>query len=198
MTKKGLAVFDLDGTITKQDTFLEFIRFVHGSVSLYMGLLLHLPFIGLFYLKLYPNFQLKEKIFNYFFKGYSADQLNNLGALFSKKMIPQFCYPKAIEKLKWHRTQGHEIVILTASSDIWLQAWCQTNKFDLIATLYETKNGRFTGKISGKNCYGLEKISRLQQRYHLQDYAISYGYGDSAGDQYFLDSMDKSYYKLFG
>lgn len=195
MTKKGLAVFDLDGTITSKDTFLEFIRFVHGSVKLYTGLLLHLPFIGLFYLRLYPNNRLKEKIFHYFFKNYSTNQLNNLGVTFSREILPKICFSKALKRLEWHQQQGHHIVILTASAEIWLQAWCKAHHFDLIATVYKIKNERFTGKIQGKNCYGKEKVFRLQQQYNLQEYSLTYGYGDSPSDWHFLKIVDKPYYQ---
>ena len=71
MTEKGLAVFDLDGTITKKDTFIEFIRFVHGSITLYLGMILQLPFIGLFYLKLYP------KLLKKYLKVAHMDKQNN-------------------------------------------------------------------------------------------------------------------------
>ena len=42
---KRVAVFDFDGTITRKDTLIEFIRFAKGSAALYWGLLLHLPWL---------------------------------------------------------------------------------------------------------------------------------------------------------
>lgn len=34
---KRVAVFDFDGTITRKDTLIEFIRFAKGSAALYWG-----------------------------------------------------------------------------------------------------------------------------------------------------------------
>ena len=68
MEKRGVAAFDFDGTITRKDTLLEFIKFVKGVSSCYRGLLLYAPLLVAYKLKLYPNWKVKQRFFAHFFK----------------------------------------------------------------------------------------------------------------------------------
>lgn len=194
---RSIAVFDLDGTITSKDTFLEFIRMTHGSIRLYAGFLLNGLSMAKYFLKSIDNQTFKEIIFSHFYKGYEEADLRALGIKFSENILPKVCLPKALKQLKDHQENNDEIVILTASSSIWLEGWCRQNNFTLIGTEYEVSNGKITGKIAGKNCYGEEKVQRLLAKFQLQDYAKSYGYGDSRADQYFLDIMDEGHLNKF-
>lgn len=197
-SKKAIAVFDLDGTITNKDTFLEFIRMTHGSVRLYLGFLLNGISLLRYFLKNIDNQTFKEIIFSHFYKGYPEADLKQHGTTFSKTILPNICFPKALAQLRYHQENNHQIVILTASSPIWLAEWCRSNNYLLIGTEYEVDKGKITGKIAGKNCYGEEKVHRLLAQFQLTDFSKSYGYGDTKGDQYFLDLMDEGYMKRFG
>lgn len=66
---KRVAIFDFDGTITKKDTLLEFIKFSKGYIAFYKGILRYLPILIAFKIKIYPNWKAKQKIFSYFLKG---------------------------------------------------------------------------------------------------------------------------------
>ena len=50
-----ICAFDFDGTLTKKDTFVEFIRYVHGERKTITGFLLHFPVLLLMKLHLYSN-----------------------------------------------------------------------------------------------------------------------------------------------
>ncbi len=189
--KKGVAFFDFDGTISFKDSFIEFIRFTHGSLRLYLCVLSNAPFIFLFYLNLYPNQKLKERFFSFFYKGVSEDKLIQEGKQFTNEILKHICYDYALKRIEWHKTQDHDIYLLTASSSIWLGHWCKHNDLKIIGTNFETLNGKYTGKIDGKNCYGIEKIIRIKPI--LNNYKVSYGYGDSQSDKHYLKQMTYSY-----
>ncbi|MDO5980493.1 HAD-IB family hydrolase [Flavivirga spongiicola] len=188
-----IAVFDLDGTITSKDTYLEFIKFCKGTLFFYLGIVVLSPFIILFYLKLYNNNRLKECFFSFFFKGYKASELKKKGVEFSETILPALCYKSALNVLKWHQEQEHDIIILTASSDIWLKQWCASNNYELKSTQFETIDDCFTGKIKGNNCFGIEKRTFLTEYLKNKNYAFSYGYGDSSSDKHFLELTNQSY-----
>ena len=190
---KGIAFFDFDGTISYKDSFLEFFKFTHSKSALRKCIFWNSPYVVLFYLKLYPNYRLKERFFSYFYKGANAQEIKSLGCEFSQLELPKICYESAWEILNWHKEQQHEIYILTASSDIWLSQWCETHEFVLISTNFEEKNGKFTGKINGKNCYGKEKANRIEKVLATKNDATTYGYGDSKSDRYYLQQMDFHY-----
>ena len=53
--KEQIYIYDFDGTLTRRDSFLDFIRYTCGSRSLYCGLLLFSPLLILMKLRLYAN-----------------------------------------------------------------------------------------------------------------------------------------------
>ncbi len=186
----AIAIFDFDGTISDRDSFLAFIRHTHGFWGLCWGFLLHLPYLIMYLLGRYPNDRFKEKIFTHFYAGETVDNLAQAGERFCQEKLPAMIYAGAWQQLHWHQQQGHRIIILTASSAIWLKAWCDAHHFELIATAFATKDGRYTGEIAGKNCYGEEKARRFAPILAQHPDSQVYGYGDSASDQAFLKVCD--------
>ncbi len=193
----GLAVFDFDGTITSRDSFLEFIRFTHGSWRLWWGLGKHGYSIVLYFLGRHPNDRLKEKIFSHFYKGLSQEQLESWGEAFATGRLLEICKPEALQRLAWHQERGHRIIILSASAAIWIGAWCEQRNLELIATKWEWQAGHCTGRINGANCWGPEKWRRLQEKADPAEYSHSYGYGDQSADQYFLQHLQETYFRTF-
>ena len=66
---KKIAFMDFDGTITKKDSLLEFIKFQKGKLAFYTGFLLNLHWLVGYLLKLVPSDRAKQKVLNYFFAG---------------------------------------------------------------------------------------------------------------------------------
>ena len=186
----GAAFFDLDGTITKKDTFLEFISYSEGRVKLCLCIFLNSPFIILFYFKLYSNQKLKERFFSFCYKGKLKRDVEKTGDDFGKFILPALCYLSALDVINWHKHRGHDIYIVTASSGIWLAQWCRENNFNLISTEFEVVDGRYSGKIEGKNCYGLEKRIRINRFIGKYEFSKTYGYGDSKADLHFLKCLN--------
>jgi len=192
-----LALFDFDGTITTDDSLIKFTRFVVGDAKTLWGMILLSPMLIVFKLKLIPNYKAKQMMLSYFFKGMDERQFNEVAKEYSLNHIDRILRPKAMKKIAWHKEEGHKIVIVSASMEQWLKPWCDENNLDLIGTKLEIKNGIVTGKFLGKNCYGIEKASRVHERYDLSEYNHIYAYGDSRGDKELLALADESFYKPF-
>jgi phosphatidylglycerophosphatase C len=196
--KKDLAVafFDFDGTITTKDTFLHFIFFAKGKLAAIIGFIVLAPVLILFKIKLLNNSRAKEIVFAYFFKAASEEDLKIKGESFTDNINKMLC-PDAVNKINWHKQHNHKIYIVTASSEIWLGAWCKENNLEIIATIYEVKNGILTGKISGRNCYGSEKVAKIKAVCNIGEYMDIYAYGDSKGDLPLLEIASHKFYKQF-
>jgi HAD superfamily hydrolase (TIGR01490 family) len=192
-----LTLFDFDGTITTEDSLINFIRFAVGDVKFIWGMTLLSPMLAAYKLKLIPNYKAKQFMISYFFKGMSGVMFMKLANEYSLNHIKIILRAKAMEKIAWHKEQGHKIVIVSASIECWLKPWCDENSLDLIATKLEIKNGFVTGKFQTKNCYGIEKTNRIQEEYNLNDYDYIYAYGDSRGDRELLSIADECFYKPF-
>ena len=61
-----IAFFDFDGTITKQDTLIKFIRFFVGDIKFIVGILVLLPKFIAYKFNLVSNQYIKENITKYF------------------------------------------------------------------------------------------------------------------------------------
>ena len=193
----NIAFFDFDGTITTHDSLIGFIRFVFGDIKFLAGLAILSPMLMLYKLKLIPNYQAKQMMLSYFFKGMHQKQFENTAYNYSINEIPKIVRSQAMEKIKWHQDQGDHIVVVSASIECWLKAWCAENSFDLIATILKFENEIITGKLLTKNCYGIEKVNRIKDKYDLQQYDSIFAYGDSQGDTEMLQLATISYYKYF-
>ena len=197
---RRIAVFDFDGTLTRHDTLIEFIRFTQGTAALYWGLLLHLPWLILMKLHLYDNGKTKERVFSYFFKGMSIELFNQWGEKFYEAYADRLLYKQGIECINRHKAHGDKVIILSASLLNWVNPFADALHADaLLSTEAEVCEGKLTGKFATKNCYGEEKVRRLTEWLPTnvtgQPHIIAYG--DSRGDKELLQFANESYYKPF-
>jgi len=192
-----IAFFDFDGTITTKDSLAEFIKYAVGGSAYYVGLLKLSPILAVYKFKLIPNHIAKERLIASFFQGWSQERFGRLAEKYSLEEVDKITRPKAIEKIRWHQEQGHRIVIVSASMECWLQAWCKKNGCDLLSTKLEMEDGVLTGKFAAPNCYGIEKANRVKEAYNLSSYDYIYAYGDSRGDKELLVLADEGHYKPF-
>ena len=194
-----LALFDFDGTITTDDSLIKFIRFVVGDTKFVIGITVLSPMLTAYKLKFIPNYKAKQYMLSYFFKGMSEEKFLQVANEYSLNHIDTILRPKAMEKITWHKEQGHKIVIVSASIECWLKPWCDKHGLDLIATKLEIQDGIVTGRLSTKNCYGIEKANRIRDAYNLDAFQTIYAYGDSRGDRELLGLADptKRFYKNF-
>lgn len=197
MSKCSIAFFDFDGTITTDDSLLRFIRFVVGDFRFIFGLVALSPILLAYKLGLIPNYKAKQKMLSWFFKGISKNAFFKVANEYSLVHIDKILRQKAMEKINWHKAQGHQIVVVSASIECWLSQWCTKNGLELIATKLEIKDGVVTGALLSKNCYGEEKVNRIKELYNLDEYEYIYAYGDSRGDQEMLKLANESFYKPF-
>ena len=193
----NLALFDFDGTITTDDSLLKFIRFVVGDFKFVLGIIFLSPMLIFYKLRLIQNYKAKQIMLSYFFKDMDIDEFFEVANKYSLEHIDTIVRKKAFAKINWHKEQGDKIVIVSASIECWLKPWCDKNGLKLLATKLEIKNGKITGKLSSKNCYGIEKVNRIEEKYTLSDYDYIYSYGDSVGDKEMLELADEKYYKPF-
>lgn len=193
----GIAIFDFDGTITRRDSMIAFIRLAPGNAGLFFGFVRLTPWLLAYAAGLISNRTMKEALLTVFLKNKNAGQLEALGVTFGETVIPSICYAEAIQKLDWHQTQGHEVVVITASPAIWTRPWCDARGYVWIGTELEIVGGCFTGKIVGENCRGAEKVRQLKARFSLEKYAHIYAYGNTKADLPFMQLAHSSIYKPF-
>lgn len=195
---KRIAAFDFDGTITRKDTLIEFLRFAGGSARFYAVFALYSPLLVLMKLKLYSNHKTKEKIFAHYFKGMPIAQFDDLCRRFYEQKGQSLIYADAKAQIAKHKEQGDEVVIISASIENWVRHFADALKADkLLATQVEVQEGKLTGRFLTANCYGKEKVKRLLSIYPERERYYLIAYGDSRGDRELLQFADEQHYKQF-
>ena len=193
----NIAFFDFDGTITNKDTFMLFTLRISGITKFILGMIILSPILIMYRLRILSNQYMKTSIIKYYYKGLRVDQIKSIAKEFNSSVIKKIIRKKALDKIKWHKKNNDKVVIVSASSDIWLDEWCKENQLDLIATQLEVFEEKLTGNLIGMNCFGPEKVSRIKKQYDLKIYSKIFAYGDSRGDKELLEFADISYFKPF-
>ncbi len=189
-----LALFDFDGTITDRDSLLDFLIYVFGRARCVMGALALGPMMGLYLLGVIPNWRAKEAVFGHFMRGWDVDGFREACENYSRMRLPAIIRPIALEKLAWHRSEGHRMIVVSASVEEWFRGWCGRNGMEVIGTRLEAREGRLTGRIDGSNCNGSEKVRRIRDSVDLDCFERIYAYGNSGGDTEMLTLADERYY----
>ena len=219
---KKIFVFDFDGTLTHTDTLLAFIRFACGPVRMCMGFALYAPLLVLMKLKLYPNYKAKQKVFAHFFRGMTLARFDALCTAFAQHS-EHLLRPAARRFIDTVRPEAYAMAIVSASIDNWVRPFAelylqssnsQDNSQDnsqnnsqnpnpalpiiVLGTKVEVDAaGCLTGRFSTPNCYGPEKVRRIETVWpHREQYEVS-AFGDSRGDKEMLDYADQAYFKPF-
>ncbi|HEV7381438.1 MAG TPA: HAD family hydrolase [Dyadobacter sp.] len=179
--KKGLALFDFDGTVTHKDSFLYFLLHTHSIPKIVFNALLVSPQLIAYKLGFMTNEAAKMELFSAFYKGKPKERFDSWAAEFRPK-IDAFTKTKALGRIQFHKERGDRVIVVSAGFDQILKHWCDKEGIELIATRVEIENNVITGRFNGPNCYGKEKVNRVKALLNIADYEEIYAYGDSAGD----------------
>lgn len=197
MNRETLAVFDFDGTLTKKETFVPFIFYVLGPWEfLLKGIFLLGPLL-LYAMGCLSNDVLKEKTLKCYFRGYCFKEFQKKAHYFSKKKLSFYLKKGAKKRIEWHQKKGHRCILLSANLETLLLPWAQEMGFSytLATRLCVDERGCLKGTIEGKNCWGLEKVLRLEKVIGARGNYEIYAYGNSRGDKELLDYADFSFYR---
>ena len=101
-----------------------------------------------------------------------------------------------IELITTHKLQQHDISIVSASPDIWINSFADKMGINAICTEVHFNNeNRFTGNFKTKNCVAIEKAIRIKQVHNLTLYSEIISYGNSADDAEMF-KLATTYYKI--
>lgn len=195
--KPVVAAFDFDGTITYQDSLLPFLQFTSGQWKVYVKLLREIPIFFCFLVGIYSRQKAKERILAHFYRGMPLTLLKELGEAFAQEPIKKYLRPEALRRLEWHQKLGHRCILISASIDVYLKPWALSMGFqDVICSQVEAnEQGLVTGRLLGSNCWGEEKVRRLEELLGPRDQYILHAYGDSQGDKPLLAYSDFPHFK---
>jgi len=193
-----IAFFDFDGTITDRDIFFDFIFYRIKKGLSPWKIMRAMPILAAYILKLMDNETAKEKIFGILFRGEQLTVFQDIVNTYHQTVFAQRLRPAALEKIRWHQSAAHRVVIVSANFSWLIQPFAATHQLELIATEAAVDAQIITGKFATPNCYGEEKVRRIQAVIsNVSAYEHIYAYGDSRGDTAMLQMATDPFYKAF-
>jgi HAD superfamily hydrolase (TIGR01490 family) len=194
-----VAAFDLDGSLTEGGSVWRWLRYLAGTgavlraafpltVPLLVGALRSGPWAD----------HAKERLFGRLLTGLEYDEVADQSRSFALSHLERRGRPKVLERLRWHQAQGHDVVVVSASPEIYLGVIGEAlGVTGAIGTrLAVDPLGKLTGSYLGRNCRGSEKLRRLGEWISQRDYAVEpdiYAYGNSRGDRRMLKGAAHPY-----
>jgi phosphatidylglycerophosphatase C len=189
-----VAAFDFDGTLTKRDSLLPFLMEVRGRAAVGVAMARLAPRLGLMAVGRADRDDTKERLVTDLLAGYPAAELATAGTRYADRLATRL-RPEVVERLDWHRTSGHELVLISASPAVYLDPLgTQLGFAAVLATRLEIgADGALTGRLDGGNCRGPEKVTRLRGWLGIREPAEIWAYGDSSGDDELLAFADHAH-----
>jgi phosphatidylglycerophosphatase C len=189
-----VAAFDFDGTLTRRDSLLPFLARVVGWPRTAFAMARVFPQLVLAQIGKADRDAAKERLLVRLLAGRSYDEVARVGAAYAGDLVARAIRPEMRDLVAWHRAQGHDVVIVSASLDVYLhQVGTLLDVQSVLSTqLAVDAHGACTGGMLGGNCRGPGKADRL--RAYLGDEPVElWAYGDSAGDAEMLAMADHTH-----
>ena len=172
-------LYDFDKTIYYGDSSVNFyIYCLKKKPIIFIYLFEFIIYYLLYKLNINTKEKAKEKIFKYVTKFDDID-----------KLIEEF-WSVNINRIKdYYKDKDHSNdIIISASPEFLLKLICNKLQVkDLIASPID----KHTGLYHGKNCYGIEKVKRLKEKY--KNIEVIEAYSDSLSDIPMLSLANTSY-----
>ncbi|HTC51560.1 MAG TPA: HAD-IB family hydrolase [Steroidobacteraceae bacterium] len=189
-----LVVFDLDGTITRRDTLLPYVSgFLARARRSRWRMLRVLPTLAAFVFGLADHGAVKAAFIRGTLGGATREQLAAWTDEFVPRLLNQGCDPGALLAVRSHREAGDLLVLMSASTDLYVPQIGQALGFkQVICTgVAFDGSGRLQGTLTTANRRGAEKV-RCFQALLLQHPGLkSVAYGNAGSDLAHLRLADQ-------
>lgn len=194
MATRKVAAFDFDGTLAKGDSLVPFVIRLLGNRKVAQAVLAHAPAFAAISLGKGDRDKTKEKFIARLLAGHSAEEVHALGNTFADDLLSTRMFDDTLGRVSWHRDQGHELVLVSASLDVYLKPLCEQLGFDgSVTTLLEIEDGKATGRLVGSNVRAVEKVRRLEEWLGTDDVEL-WAYGNSSGDYELLERANHAFW----
>jgi phosphatidylglycerophosphatase C len=183
-----LAVFDLDGTITHRDTLLPYVMgFPMSAPRKYLGMLYLFWAVLLFVLRLRDHGDVKEAFIRSTLRGQTRAKVQDYTSRFVPSVLANGVFDDALDRIEQHRHEGARLVLMSASTDLYVPAFAAALGFDeVICTGVKWDGDRLDGRLTTPNRKGTEKTRCFAALLEAHPGVVTAAYGNAGSD---LDHM---------
>jgi HAD superfamily hydrolase (TIGR01490 family) len=181
--RRGLAVFDLDGTLTYGDTLLAFLLLALRARPARLLGAWRLPGLALRYLVDRDRGRLKGALVAALLADATRDDVAGLAVALVARLKVHELRAGALAAVDAHRRAGDRLVLLSASPDLYVPSIASALGFDeCVCTELRWRDGRLDGGLVTKNRRGEEKQRVVRGLLDRLDPPCSAAYGNAASD----------------
>ncbi len=166
MTKHGLAVFDLDYTLTRRGTWGRFVwMMVKFRPHIWLPLLLSAGWTQFLYKRgRRPRIDVKMAMMKWAMVGLHREKLILKARRFAKREVEKGLRPGGLRAIKRHREAGDRLMIASAAVDIIVEpiAKLLDIPYYVATNMAWSEEGYLLPEFASENCYGEEKLNRVR------------------------------------
>jgi phosphatidylglycerophosphatase C len=190
----ALAVFDLDGTLTRHDTLLPYLAgFVRRHPQRLARLPQVLPAIVRFALGLADRGAVKSAAIRALLGGGSRSEIESWTREFVSRLLARGLRADALAALAAHRRAGDLLVLLSASPDLYVAVIGRALGFaQSVCTEVAWQGDRLDGHLLTPNRRGLEKAACIATLHREHPGLKLIAYGNAASDLEHLVLADQA------
>jgi phosphatidylglycerophosphatase C len=187
LVTRGVAAFDVDGTLTRRDTLLPFLVRATGRADVIRAMV-----SGLARTRAGTDRdRLKALVVARLLRGQPIDELRALAEVFADHVVAHGLRASTAAEVVRHREAGRVLVMVSASPELYLEPLAARLGFHaVLGTRLEVgDDGRLTGRIDGPNLRGAHKVARLREWLGPEPVEL-WAYGDAGSDRDMLAMAD--------
>jgi phosphatidylglycerophosphatase C len=191
-----LAIFDLDGTLTRRDTFAPFIlRLLLRHPDRWWRMVLLLPPIAAWFAGRSNRGRLKGAIVHALFAGLTRNEVNAWSDHYSQQVVAGGMFAEALLRFRAHQSAGDITVLLSASPDLYVpRIAAELGASEVHCTQLKWNGDRLDGRLIGENRRGAEKVKVLEQLRARHPGLAAIAYGNSSVDLAHMVLCEESVY----
>ena len=189
-----LAIFDLDGTITRHDTLAPYVLgfLLRRRPWRLPALLLVLPALCGHALGLIDRGGLKSAFIRAALGGCRRETLEAWTEIFVDHLVAHGLFPGALAAIGAHARAGDHLVLMSASPDLYVPAIARALGFhEVICTGVRWEGERLLGTLTTPNRRGEEKARCLEALRARHPGIESAAYGNAASDLAHLKLVER-------
>ena len=186
-----IAFFDMDYTTLDDSSGLLYVKYLRRQKRIGRRALLRIAWWTLLYkVSAIDVNSAVPKMLSYAEHQSAARLMAESYAWFDETLKAHIA-PRAVDKIDFHRQQGHRVVLISASTQFAVQPVAEYLRLDFLCTRLIDRDDELTGQVVDPPCYGAGKVvwARRYADEHEARLSDAYLYTDSHSDRPLLDAV---------
>jgi len=186
-----IAFFDMDYTTLDDSSGLLYVKYLRRQKRIGRRALLRIAWWTLLYkVSAIDVNSAVPKMLSYAEHQSAARLMAESYAWFDETLRAHIA-PRAVDKIDFHRQQGHRVVLISASTQFAVQPVAEYLRLDFLCTRLIDRDDELTGQVVDPPCYGAGKVVWARRYADEQGARLSdaYLYTDSHSDRPLLDAV---------